>query len=397
MIKYEEKNGGNFLIMNYGSCRFTQAEINLERIRYNVKQIKNTLAEQTKFMGVVKADAYGHGAVEVAKELERQKVDYLGVAILDEALELRNAGIKTPILMLSPVELGNVSTAIENNISITIFTKEAANIARQEAEKLKKEATIHLKVDSGMSRIGVLSKDEAIDVSACLNSHYINIEGIFTHFADAENLDDPAFTHEQFRKFKNIVAALEEQGITFNLKHCCNTAATLAFPEYHLDMVRSGIALYGYHPDQKMAEFIDLKPVMKLKTHASYIKKLPAGQSIGYGRTYTSNKELTIATVLLGYADGVPRQLSNRWYFTINGEKAPIVGRICMDQIMLDVTGMNTLSENDDIVFFGDPRNGYPSLYAIAELTVGFHYELLCGIGKRVPRVYIQNDTVPVR
>lgn len=397
MIKYEEKNGGNFLTMNYGSYRFTQAEINLERIRYNLTQLKNTLADRTKFMGVVKADAYGHGAIEVAKELERQKVDYLGVAILDEALELRNAGIETPILVLSPVELRTVSTAIENNISITIFTKEAADIARQEAEKLKKEVTIHLKVDSGMSRIGVLSKDEVLEICDYLNSQYVNIEGIFTHFADAENLDDPAFTHEQFQKFIDVVTALEEKDITFKLKHCCNTAATLAFPDYHLDMVRSGIALYGYHPDQSMAEFIDLKPVMKLKTHASYIKKLPAGQSIGYGRTFASDKVLTIATVLLGYADGIPRQLSNRWYFTINGEKAPIVGRICMDQIMLDVTDINNLSENDEIVFFGDPQNGYPSIYTIAELTVGFHYELLCGIGKRIARVYIEDDDVQVR
>lgn len=383
--------------MNYGSYRFTRAEINLERMSYNVGKIKDTLTANTKFMAVVKADAYGHGAVEVAKELERQHVDYFGVAVLDEALELRNAGVRTPILVLSPIELETVPIAIENNISITIFTKKAAEIVRREAEKMRKEIRIHLKVDTGMSRIGILSREEALEVLTSLHSQYINIEGIFTHFADAENIENPAFTHEQFKKFAEIITLFEKQGITFKLKHCCNTAATLAFPEYHLDMIRTGISLYGYHPDKKMAELIDLKPVMKLKTHAAHIKELPAGQSIGYGRTYTSDAKATIATILLGYADGVPRQLSNRWHLSVNGEKAPIVGRVCMDQIMLDVTTIKDFSEKDDIVFFGDPEDGYPSLYDIAELTVGFHYELLCGIGKRIPRVYIKNKNVHER
>lgn len=380
--------------MDYGSYRFTRAEINLERMAYNVAQLKKKLQPNTKFMAVVKADAYGHGAVEVSKELERQEVDYLAVAVLDEALELRDAGVTKPILVLSPLELETISTAVANNIAMTIFTKEAAEEVCYQAEKLRQEAIVHIKVDSGMSRIGVLSSEEAYEVAKALESEYVNREGIFTHFADAENLEDPAFTHQQFTKFMEIITYLENKSIPFPLRHCCNTAATLAYPDYHLDMVRSGISIYGYHPDKKMESFIDLKPVMTLKTHAAFIKPLPAGQSIGYGRSYTPENDAIIATILLGYADGVPRQLSNRWHFYVKEQKAPIVGRVCMDQIMLDVTDIEELSEEDEIIFFGDPNEGHPSIYDIAELTVGFHYELLCGIGKRIPRVYIENKEV---
>lgn len=383
--------------MNYGSYRFTRAEINLERMAYNVSQIKKKLKPETKLMGVVKADAYGHGAVEVSKELVRQDVDYLAVAVLDEALELRDAGIKAPILVLSPVELETIPTAIANDIAITVFTKEVADTVRFQAEELRMQATVHLKVDSGMSRIGVLFKKEALEVASALQSDYVSLEGIFTHFADAENIEDPSFTHEQYNKYMDIVEFLETKGYIFDIRHCCNTAATLAFPEYHLDMIRTGISIYGYHPDKKMEEYIDLKPVMKLKTHAAHIKSIPAGQSIGYGRTYTPEKDALIATVLLGYADGVPRQLSNRWHLTVKGEKAKIVGRVCMDQIMLDVTEIEGISKKDEIVFFGDPLEGHPSIYDIADLTVGFHYELLCGIGKRIPRVYIENKKVQVK
>lgn len=383
--------------MDYGSYRFTRAEINLERMAYNVAQLREKLQPQTKFMAVVKADAYGHGAVEVSKELERQNVDYLAVAMLDEALELRDAGITKPILVLSPLELETISTAIANKISMTIFTKEAAQEVVYQAEKLRQEAIVHIKVDSGMSRIGVLSPEEALEVTCALESEYVNLEGIFTHFSDAENLEDPSFTKKQFRTFMNIVQSLEDKGVHFTLRHCANTAATLAYPDYHLDMVRSGISIYGYHPDKKMESFIDLKPVMILKTHAAYIKSLPAGHSIGYGRTYTTNKDSTIATILLGYADGVPRQLSNCWHFNVKGQKVPIVGRVCMDQIMVDVTDVENLTEEDEMIFFGDPKEGHPSIYDIAELTVGFHYELLCGIGKRIPRVYIENKKVQFR
>lgn len=383
--------------MNYGSYRFTRAEIDLDHIEYNYKKMKEFLSPKTKFMSVVKADAYGHGAVEVSKKLESLGTDYLAVAVLDEALELRDAGIETPILMFSPIEEETITTAIINDIAITVFTKEIAHLIRLKAEELQKTALIHLKVDSGMSRIGVRSSEEALAVMQELNSLYVKNAGIFTHFADAENLNDPSFTKEQFHKFMDIADYLETQNIYFELKHCCNTAATLAFPEFHLDMIRTGISLYGYHPDKKMESFVSLRPAMKLTTHAAFIKTIHPGDTVGYGRTFTAEKEMQIATILLGYADGIPRQLSNRWYLTVNKAKAPIVGRICMDQIMLDVSEVDSISQDDEIVFFGDPSGHYPSLYTMAELTNGFHYELLCGIGKRIPRVYKEQDRVVVR
>lgn len=383
--------------MNYGSYRFTRAEINLDHIDYNFKKIKQLLKPQTKFMAVVKADAYGHGAVEVSKKLEKSGTDYLGVAVLDEALEIRDAGVKTPILMFSPIEETTIATAIANDIAITVFTKEIAYLIRTKAEELQKTAFIHLKVDSGMSRIGVRSNEDALAVMQELKSDYVKFDGIFTHFADAENLADPAFTKGQFKMFMDVVEYLESQNIHFVSRHCCNTAATLAFPEFHLDMIRTGISLFGYHPDKSMEKFVNLKPAMKLTTHAAFIKTISPGDTVGYGRTFTAEKELKIATILLGYADGIPRQLSNRWYLTINGKKAPIVGRICMDQIMLDVSEVDSITQEDEIVFFGDPNAHYPSLYTMAELTNGFHYELLCGIGKRIPRVYSEQDKIVVR
>lgn len=383
--------------MDYGSYRFTRAEINLDHIAYNYDQMKSLLDTQTKFMAVVKADAYGHGAVEVGKKLEELGTDYLAVAVLDEALELREAGIEVPILMFGPVEEQTIATAIANNIAMTVFTESVAEQVRKTAENLRKVATVHLKVDSGMSRIGVRSNQEALNVMHTMKSEFVLFDGVFTHFADAENLEDPSFTKAQFKTFMNVVSFLEENDIKFNLRHCCNTAATLAYPEFHLDMIRTGISIYGYHPDKSMENTLDLKPIMKLTTHAAFIKTISKGDTVGYGRTYTAESKRTIATILLGYADGIPRQLSNRWYLTANGEKAPIVGRICMDQIMLDVTDIDSISEEDEIVFFGDPSADYPSLYTMAELTDSFHYELLCGIGKRIPRVYKEHDKVVVK
>ncbi|WP_080145641.1 alanine racemase [Marinilactibacillus piezotolerans] len=380
--------------MEYGSYRFTRAEVNLDHMEYNVDQIKKQLNPETKFMAVVKADAYGHGAVEIGRKLEAIGTDYLAVAVLDEGLELREAGITIPILMFGPIEESTIATAIANEITMTVFTEETAYLIQKKAEELRKTAYIHLKVDSGMSRIGVRSFEEALNVMNALKSDFVKWDGIFTHFADAENLENPAFTKLQFDTFIKIVAELESENIFFNLKHCCNTAATLAFPEYHLDMIRTGISLYGYHPDPKMQSYVDLKPVMTLKTHASYIKNISAGDTVGYGRTFKAAKSTKIATIPLGYADGIPRQLSNQWALFINGHKAPVAGRICMDQIMLDVTEIESLTEEDELIFFGDPAKGYPSLYKMADITNGFHYELLCGIGKRIPRIYFSAGSV---
>ncbi|OJF93060.1 alanine racemase [Alkalibacterium sp. 20] len=383
--------------MHHGSYRYTRATIDLDKITYNYNQMKGLLSPKTKFMGVIKANAYGHGAVEVGKHLEKQDIDFLGVAILDEAMELREAGIKSPIQLLSPIEPDTITLAIKNDISITVFSKEIAEKVKRDAESLQQKAKIHLKVDSGMGRIGVRSREQALELSQLMTSEWVVFEGIFTHFAEAENTADPAYTEYQYNFFIDIVDYLNQQNINFDLTHCSNTAAALLYPEYHLDMIRTGISLFGYHPDKALEDVINLEPVMQLSTHAAFFKQVEKGQTIGYGRTYETPEERTIATILIGYADGIPRQLSNRWYLTTGNHKAPIVGRICMDQLMLDVSDIPDFSEDTELIFIGDPSDDHPSIYKMAELTDSFHYEILCGIGKRVPRVYLKDETVKAK
>ncbi|SDK84179.1 alanine racemase [Alkalibacterium thalassium] len=383
--------------MNYGSYRYTKAEIDLDKVSYNYHQMRNHISEKTKIMGVIKADAYGHGAVEIGRHLEKEDIDYLAVAVLDEAMELRDAGITKPILLLSPIEPDRIPTAIKNNISITVFSQEIAEAVNHHASQTKQTVRIHLKVDSGMGRIGARSEEEALTLCQTMAAEHISFEGIFTHFAEAENTDDPSYTKKQFAFFQSIADYLETEGFTFEMRHCSNTAAALLYPEFDLDMIRTGISLFGYHPDKTLEHKLDLKPVMTLSTHAAFLKQMTKGESIGYGRTYKTTKEETIATILLGYADGIPRELSNRWHLTCGEDKAPIVGRICMDQLMVDVSQIDDFSKDHDLVFIGDPGKGQPSIYTMADLTDSFHYEILCGVGKRIPRVYIKDDTVTAK
>lgn len=380
--------------MSFGSYRYTKAEIDLDKVSYNYRQMKNHLSANTKLMGVIKADAYGHGAVEIGKHLESENIDYLAVAVLDEAMELREAGITKPLLLLSPIEPDTIPTAIENNIAITVFSQSIAEAVNYYAEQTEQIVNVHVKIDTGMGRIGVRSKEEAVTLCKTLRSQNIVFEGIFTHFAEAENTDDPSFTKHQFNLFSDIVTYLNSQGVSFKIRHCSNTAAALLYPEFDMDMIRTGISLFGYHPDRTLQDKVDLKPVMTLSTHAAFVKQVSAGETIGYGRTYKTTKDETIATILLGYADGIPRELSNRWHLTSGDRKAPIVGRICMDQLMVNVSDFKGFSNKDKLIFIGDPNEGYPSIYTMAEMTDSFHYEILCGIGKRIPRIYLKNNNV---
>lgn len=383
--------------MHFGSYRHTKAEINLDKLSYNYKQVRNTLSSSTKFMGVVKADAYGHGAVEVGRHLEAQGIDFLAVAVLDEAIELREAGVSCPILLFSPIEPETIPVAIDNNIAITVFSEEIAEAVNTHANELRKKVSIHLKIDSGMGRIGARSKEEALKIVQLMQSDYIDFEGIYTHFAEAENTSNPDYTHKQYAFFVSVIDFLKEEGVTFTLHHCANTAATLLYPDYHMDMIRTGISLFGYHPDQSLEDKIDLKPIMKISTQAAAIKQLNRGETIGYGRSYSTYQDEKIATITIGYADGIPRELSNRWFLTSKGEKAKIVGRICMDQMMVEVTHIPDFTKDDELVFIGDPKAGHPSIYTMAEMTDSFHYEILCGIGKRIPRVYVKQSQVKAK
>lgn len=375
--------------MNHGSYRDTWVEISLDAVQHNVKKFLDYIHSETKFCAVVKADGYGHGAIEVAKAALEAGASYLAVAFLDEAIELRQAGIKAPILILGYTPRNAVKEAILNDIAITVFTRDVLDTIQCVAEESKKKARVHIKVDTGMSRIGVNNKEETLNLIQSITSDYVEVEGIFTHFADADNTD-LTYTNKQYKKFSEVINFLGKHGINIPIKHCCNSAATIALPEWHMDMVRVGISLYGLYPAEHLEEKIDLTQVMSLKTKPIYIKEVAASQPISYGCTYAPSCTSLIATIPIGYADGFSRALSNKGHVTVKGKKVPIVGRVCMDQSMIDVTNVEDVNENDYVTIFGDPKKGYISLDEVAEQMNTIHYETTCLIGKRVPRIYIK-------
>jgi alanine racemase len=379
--------------MTFTHHRDTWVEIHLDAIEHNVKQFKEKLNVNCRFMAVVKADGYGHGAVEVARAAIKGGADYLGVAFLDEALQLRNACITSPILILGYTAPQYVEIAIKHDITMTLFSEEVIDSIIEQAKKLGKQAKVHLKVDTGMGRIGVQTKDEALKLAEkALSSDWVILEGIFTHFADADN-PDPAYTQQQFANFMEVIGYLREHGIEIPIKHCCNSAATMNFPEFHLDMVRVGISLYGLLPSPDINhQSFTLKQALTFKTKIAALKQVESGQAISYGCTYKTEREAIIATIPVGYADGLSRLLSNRGTMTVRNTKVPIVGRVCMDQTMLDVSAVPEVKVGDEVTIFADQQ-----IDEVAELMGTINYEVVCLIGKRVPRVYrYQNEIVKI-
>ncbi|MFD1040377.1 alanine racemase [Virgibacillus byunsanensis] len=375
--------------MHHESYRDTWAEISLDTIRENVLAFKTHISSHTKLMAVVKADGYGHGATEVAEEAIAAGADYLAVALLDEAVLLRKAGNESPILVLGYTPPEAAKTAIELDITLTVFTEDVARSIRAVAESSKKTTRVHLKIDSGMNRIGISNQEEALQLMESLKSDYVILEGAFTHFADADN-PDPAYTEKQFKAFNQIIEFLEKY-VQIPIKHCCNSAATIAYPGMHLDMVRVGISLYGLYPGEHLKKKISLKQTMSLKTKPVYIKTLEANNAISYGLTFKTKNRSRIATLPIGYADGFSRSLSNRGHVTIRGKHAPIVGKICMDQSMIDVTEVGDVEIDDTITIFGEPTEGFIPMEEVAENMNTIHYETACLIGKRIPRIHIKN------
>ncbi len=364
------------------------AEINLDNIAYNMKNIRKNIDEHTKIMAVVKADAYGHGAVEVAKTALYNGANWLGVAIIDEAIELRKNNIFEPILILGHTIENKLLQIIKYNITQTIFSYEMAERLSKEALKIKKSVDIHIKIDTGMSRLGFLPIEQTIEeIIQIQKLPYINITGIFTHFATAD-MQDKTFTKEQFEKYMWVINKLEEKGFTNFIKHISNSGAILDLKEYRLDMVRAGIILYGMYPSSEVIKNIDLKPAMTLKTHISYVKEIDANVSVSYCRTYFTDKKTKIATIPVGYADGYARILSNKARVFVNGYYANVIGNICMDQFMIDVTHIPNIKEGDIVTLMGEDITAEE----LASLQNTINYEIVCNIGKRVPRVYIKNN-----
>ena len=375
--------------MNANHYSLAKATIQTDKLLTNINILKQQMNPDTAFLAVIKANAYGHGSVPLAQVMEESEaVDYFGVAQLQEALELRSAEIQTPILIFNSVRPEEVDIAIQKEITMTVFSKKMAEKISERAKKLKTKALVHLKIDTGMARIGVATFKEAFELYKILDNHYVDIEGIYTHFADANDASPANFTHTQFARFQKILDQFTVYNIDFGLTHVCNTAATINFPAYHLDMVRVGLGLYGFNPRVDAETQLDLAPIQQLDAQVTHIKDFPTGASVGYSRTYYSKEPMRVATIALGYADGIPRALSNKGAFTYNGIELPIIGLICMDQIMLDCSAAPSLAVGQPVNYFGDPSEGYTSIITHAETADSSKYELLCRIGNRVERIY---------
>ncbi len=369
------------------------AEINLDAMCSNVSQALERM-KPAKLMAIIKTDAYGHGAVRSAKALDEIGVYAFGVATPGEALELRRAEIKNPILILGYVFEEYFDRMIENDIDLALFDLNTAKLLNSHAEKLGKKARVHIKADTGMGRIGFQPCDESAEIIkeiAALNN--IEIDGMFTHFACADS-KDKASVNRQIERFTNFVAKVKSEGVSLPIVHCYNSASIVDFDKPLFDMVRCGIITYGLEPSDEVSKTnIKLQKVMSIKSHVAYVKKVGAGFTVSYGSTYVTDKETEIATIPVGYGDGYPRTLSNKGMVLIGGHFAKIIGRVCMDQFMVDVTGLG-VSRGDEVILMGSDGENSITAEEIGDLSGRFNYELVCDINKRVPRVYIKNGKI---
>ncbi len=368
------------------------AKVDLDNVLWNVKRMKERLKDETKIVAVIKADGYGHGCVPIAVTLEDED-DIWGfaVATAEEAVELRNASIKKPILILGYSFEDSYEELVKNDVCPTIFTYDMAKKYSDCGVKLNKYVKCHIKIDTGMSRIGYQVCKESVDeikkIAALPN---ILMDGIFTHFARSDEKDKHS-TDEQFEKFMSMVDALEKEGVTFKNRHCANSAAILEYPKASLDLARAGIILYGLWPSDEVVRDIDLKPALSLYSHVVHIKTLEKGRCISYGGTVTLEKDTVVATIPVGYADGYCRGLSSKGYVLIRGKKAPILGRVCMDQFMVDVSDIEGVSVLDQVVLVGKDGKEEITLEELGELSGRFNYEFACDLGMRIPRLYYRN------
>lgn len=372
-----------------GPDRPVWAEIDLSAIAHNVKVFMAKLPPQTRFCAVVKADAYGHGAVAVAKQALQAGASYLAVAILSEAIELRKAEITAPILVLGYTALQDAPIIVDYDITQTVFTQEAAAALSHAAELAGKKVKVHIKVDTGMGRIGAGHEAAEHFAEAVAALPGIELEGIFSHLATADS-QDLSFARQQIARFQNMLERLVAKSINIPIRHLANTAATLALPEAYFDMVRVGIGLYGLYPSDEVIRDVELYPAMQLKARVVHVKEVAAGTPISYGCTYIAPEVKQIATLPIGYADGWSRLLSGKASVVLHGQRAPIVGRICMDQCMIDVTGLPAVVSGDEVVLFG---GSILPVEEIATLLGTINYEVVCMVGKRVPRYYLRTQS----
>lgn len=369
------------------ASRPTWTEIDLDAIAHNYHAIRARLSKGTNILAVVKANAYGYGMVEVARRLQKEKVPYLGVACVDEGITLRRAGIRTPILILSSVLPEEAAYALYYDLTLTVCDKELAAAIDKAARKLRKHAVVHVKVDTGMGRLGVWHDEAGRLIKDLLGFKNLIMEGIFTHFASADE-EDVRYTVQQIEDFKRLATEMEINGIEIKYVHAANSAGAMRYKDSHFNMVRPGLMLYGLYPNRTLESVVKLKPALSLKTRIIYLKKTPPGRFISYGRTHMTERETVIATLPIGYADGLNRRLSSRGGMLVRGWHAPIVGRVCMDHTMIDVGGIRGVKVGDEVTVIGSQKGEAITVEEIAELLETIPYEVVCWISARVPRIY---------
>jgi len=380
--------------------RRTWAQINLDAVNNNIQQIKSIMSPSAKLCAVVKADCYGHGYAHTAAEMSEAGADWFAVSNLAEALQLRRVGIMKPVLILGYTPPDKAAQLVYNDISQAVFSSDYAAALSENAVKNGVKVSAHIKIDTGMSRIGFLYHDSVEDYpvideieKVCSLPGLIS-EGIFTHFSSADCIDGEAFTRIQYDLFLSAADRLSARGIYFPIRHCSNSAAILQYPEMNLDMVRAGIILYGLYPSGSVSRRINLLPVMELKSVISMIKTIPPDTPVSYGRTYYSKKDTVTATVPIGYADGYPRLLSNKTSMLVNGKRAKVLGNVCMDQTLIDVTDIPDVKAGSQITVFGADNGAFLPVEELSDAAGLINYELICALSRRVPRVYIKNNEI---
>ena len=373
------------------------ARIDLDAVEYNLDMMKQNIKEETKMIGVIKTDGYGHGAVQIARYVMEEK-DYIwgyAVATLDEAVLLKKNQVKKPVLVLGCIFPDQRDIMIEQEVRMTCYTLEMAEDISKRAQKLNQKAYIHIKLDTGMSRLGFQITEESVEeICRIASLPNLVLEGMYSHFATADETDK-TFTKKQLERYLWMKEKLEERKVTFPYYHCSNSAGFIDVKEANMDLVRAGISTYGLYPSNEVEKKnVPLKPALQLISHVAHVKWVESGTPVSYGCTYVTKRRTRIATIPVGYGDGYPRSLSNKGYVLIRGKKAPILGRVCMDQFMVDVTDIDAVTFQDRVTLVGTDGGEDLPVEVLSDLSGRFNYEFVCDLGKRIPREFIRNGKV---